>query len=70
MITKEEILKIQHSLKRKLDYESVLNISVETKIPIAPPIPASISITSRCNSDCVYCSFEQAYRKKKLIYHR
>jgi len=63
---KNEILKIQHALKKKMDYESVLNISVETNIPIAPPIPASISITSRCNSDCVYCSFRTSLSKEKV----
>jgi|GEM_PF-1862431 len=57
---------LQKALKKALDYESVINLSAEINSPIAPPISASISITSRCNSDCIYCSFRSSLSKNKI----
>ena len=63
---KEEIYRLQQSLKKYTDYETVLKISAETEIPLAPPITASLAITSRCNSNCTYCSFRSGLSKKKI----
>lgn len=63
---KEEICRLQQSLKKFVDYETVLKISTETGIPIAPPITASMAITSRCNSNCMYCSFRSGLSKNKI----
>lgn len=63
---KEEIYRLQQSLKKYVDYETVLKISTETGIPIAPPITASMAITSRCNSNCMYCSFRSGLSKNKI----
>ncbi len=63
---KEEIFRLQRSMKNYLDFETVLKISTETGIPIAPPITASLAITSRCNSNCMYCSFRSGLSKNKI----
>ena len=63
---REEICRLQQSLKKFVDYETVLKISTETGIPIAPPITASMAITSRCNSNCMYCSFRSGLSKNKI----
>ena len=63
---REEIYRLQQSLKKFVDYETVLKISTETGIPIAPPITASMAITSRCNSNCMYCSFRSGLSKNKI----
>lgn len=63
---RDEILQLQRSLKKYLDYESVLRISTETGVPLAPPITASIAVTSRCNSNCMYCSFRSGLSKNKI----
>ena len=63
---RQEIFQLQQSLRKRLDYETVLKISVETGIPLAPPITASLAITSRCNSNCMYCSFRSGLSKNKI----
>jgi len=65
-MNRNEIIRLQSSLKKYLDYGTVLKISAETGIPIAPPITASIAVTSRCNSNCMYCSFRMGLSKKKI----
>ena len=63
---KEEIIRLQQSMKKFLDYEKMLKISAETGFPLAPPIAASLAITSRCNSNCMYCSFRSGLSKNKI----
>ena len=63
---KEEFLSLQKALRKHLDYASALDVSVMTGLPIAPPITATIAITSRCNSDCKYCGFRSSLSGNKV----
>ncbi len=61
-----EYYKLQRALGKRLNYNRLLAISSETNIPLAPPIRASLWVTSRCNSDCAYCSFRMSLSKSRL----
>lgn len=61
---KEECLQLQKALRHYLDYAEALDVSVESGIPLAPPITGTLTITSRCNSDCVYCHFRKSLSNK------
>jgi len=42
-------------LRRILSYERLVEISSQVNLPLAPPLTANISITSRCALRCKYC---------------
>lgn len=56
----DEYRRLSQALKRYLSYSSMVALSAETGLPLAPPIRASLHVTSHCNSDCVYCSYRRS----------
>ena len=47
---------IQNVLGKFISYQKLVGISNMLNYPLVHPITASILITSRCNSKCIYCS--------------
>jgi MoaA/NifB/PqqE/SkfB family radical SAM enzyme len=62
----EEYKRLQQVLKRHLGYNEMVALSADIGLPIAPPIRASLRVTSRCNSDCVYCPYRRSLTRNRI----
>lgn len=65
-MNREEYKQLQNALKKHLSYNEMVDISVATDLPLAPPIRASLRVTARCNSDCSYCPYRKSLSRERV----
>lgn len=46
---------LQKDLSKLLSYRKLVELSSKFNFPLAPPLIATVDVTSRCNSKCSYC---------------
>jgi len=63
---RETYFRLQNALKKYMVYNELVAASAAAGLPLAPPIRASLRVTSRCNSDCAYCPYGKSRSKNRL----